>query len=120
MVLLRKLRHDKKISMTDLAKVTGVNRYVITNIENKQYKSSNENMKKLADYFGIKEPLELTTLVFDVTESKKCLNQRCPLNRECYCQSEQVIAGASCESQNLVTDKPKPINFNGTQALFIN
>lgn len=120
MVLLRKLRNEKGLSTNELARITDVSRYVISNIENKQYKAATTSMKKLADYFGVKEPLELTEIVYDVTQEKKCLNQRCPLNRECYCQSEQVIEGASCESQDLVTDKPKAISFNSTAALFIN
>lgn len=119
MVLLRKLRQEKGLSTNQLAKETGIDRFVITNIENKQYKVSTSSMKKLADYFGIKEPLELTESVLDLIKVKSCLNQRCPLNKECYCQSEQVCEGASCESQNLVTDKPKKINFNDTKLLFI-
>lgn len=120
MVLLRKLRQEKGLSIKQLAKEADVDRFVITNMENKQYKSASDKTKKLANYFGIENPLELTENVWELMKTKGCLNQRCPLNKECYCQSEQVCEGESCESQRLVTDKPKKINFNDTKLLFIN
>jgi DNA-binding XRE family transcriptional regulator len=120
MILLRKLRQEKGLSINKLAREVNVNSFVIANIENKQYKAATKSMKKLADYFGIKEPLDLTESVWDLIKVKSCLNQRCPLNKEKYCQSEQVIAGASCESQDLVTDKSKKAKYNDTRLLFIN
>lgn len=119
MIYLRKLRHEKGISINQLARETGVNRFTITNIENKQYKAATSSMKKLADYFGISEPLKLTENVIEVLQVKSCLNQRCPLNKQCYCQSDQVCTGAYCKSENLVTEPSKGISFNSTKALFI-
>lgn len=119
MVLLRKLRLGKGMSINKLSKEADVPFSTILNMETKHYKTSEDRMKKLADYFGIKEPLELIATVSDTLKVKGCQNQGCPLNEECYCQSEQICNGASCESQNLVTDKPKNISFNNTKALFI-
>jgi transcriptional regulator with XRE-family HTH domain len=119
MVLLRKLRQEKGLSLNGLAKVTGVTGPTILNIENKQYKSSNDRLQKLADYFGIENPLDLIESVYNLLEAKKCQNQRCPLNKQCYCQSDQVIAGASCESQDVVSEPVKTVKLNSTQALFI-
>lgn len=119
MVLLRKLRTEKGLSMNKLANLVGISGCVVSNIENKQYKSSNETMKKLADYFGIKEPLDLLKNADGVMKNKKCLNQVCLLNKNCYCQSDRVVQGADCRNQNEVSDKAKNISFNSTQALFI-
>ena len=119
MVLLRKLRQEKGLSMNKLANIVGISCCVIGNIENKQYKSSNETMKKLADYFGIKEPLDLIKSAEITHKSKKCLNQRCLLNEKCYCQSNQVIEGAYCQSEYLENSPVKEFKFNNKQALFI-
>lgn len=119
MILLRKLRQEKGISINELARATGVERYVITNIENKQYKTTTKNMKKLADYFGIKEPLELTENVWELIRTKSCLNQRCPLNKQKYCQSDQVCNGAFCQSENIVSEPPKAVKLNDTRLLFV-
>ena len=119
MVLLRKLRQEKGLSMNKLANLVGISCCVIGNIENKQYKSSNETMKKLADYFGIKEPLDLLKNADGVMKNKKCLNQVCLLNEKCYCQSKQVIEGAYCQSEHLENNPVKEFKFNNTQALFI-
>lgn len=120
MVLLRKLRQEKGLSCKKLEQATGVGEIAIRNIENKMYKTSNDRLQKLADYFGIKEPLELLENVTDTLQVKSCLNQRCLLNKQCYCQSDQVIEGAYCQSENKVSDQVKEVKFNSTQALFIN
>lgn len=120
MVLLRKLRLGKGMSINKLSKAADVPFSTILNMETKHYKTSEDRMEKLANYFGIKEPLELITTVSDILQVKSCQNQRCPLNKQCYCQSDQVVAGAYCKSQDLVIDKPKKINFNSPTALFIN
>ncbi|AQS10601.1 hypothetical protein CLOBY_27460 [Clostridium saccharobutylicum] len=114
MVYLRKLRQEKGISINALSKTTGISAPTIRNIEVKNYKTSNNNLKKLAEYFEVKEPLELLESVSQELKVKKCLNQRCPLNKECYCQSDQVIAGEYCKSQKLITDKSKKVSFNNT------
>lgn len=119
MVLLRKLRTEKGLSMNKLANLVGISCCVIGNIENKQYKSSNETMKKLADYFGVENPLDLLKSAEDTIKSKKCLNQVCLLNKNCYCQSDRVIEGADCRNQNQVSEKPKNVVFNCTKALFV-
>ena len=100
MVLLRKLRTEKGLSMNKLANLVGISCCVIGNMENKQYKSSNETMKKLADYFEVENPLDLIKSAETTIKSKKCLNQRCLLNKNCYCQSSKVIEGADCRNQN--------------------
>lgn len=120
MILLRKLRQEKGLSMGKLAKESGAERTAISNIENGHYKQVTPNMQKVADYFGIKDPLELTSRVpDDINTSKGCLNQRCLLNVQCYCQSDQVIAGASCDGQHKASNPPKEVKFNSTQSLFI-
>lgn len=43
----------------------------------------------------------------------RCLNQKCLLNKNKECQSDQVSKeGAYCKSRDLVTDKPKISEFN--------
>ena len=71
MVVLRKLREEQGLSMNKLAKIVGISNFVIGNIENKQYKSASTNMKKLADYFGVKDPLDLIKSAEDMISSKK-------------------------------------------------
>ncbi|AGX43983.1 helix-turn-helix domain-containing protein [Clostridium saccharobutylicum] len=119
MILLRKLRQEKGLSIEKLAKEIDIKESTIRNIENKIYKASNENSKKFAKYFNVSDPKKLTENVDELIKEKRCLNQRCPLNKECYCQSDQVIAGEYCKSQKLITDKSKKVSFNNTQALFV-
>ena len=119
MVLLRKLRTEKGLSMNKLANLVGISCCVIGNIENKQYKSSDETMKKLADYFGVKNSLDLIKSADEVMKTKKCLNQRCLLNKNCFCQSDRVIEGAYCQSESLVSNSVKKIKYNLTNVLFV-
>jgi transcriptional regulator with XRE-family HTH domain len=118
MILLRKLRLERGLTYRQLEKETGVGELTIRNVENKHYNTSNDRLKKLADYFGIADPVELTKDDSELIKDKSCLNQRCLLNKQCYCQSEQVIAGASCENQNLVTDKTKKVIFDNVSLAF--
>lgn len=119
MVLLRKLRTEKGLSMNKLANLVGISCCVIGNIENKQYKSSDETMKKLADYFEVENPLDLIKSAETIIKSKKCLNQRCLLNKNCFCQSDRVIEGAYCQSESLVSNSVKKIKYNLTNVLFV-
>ena len=119
MILLKKLRQERKLSIVGLANITGVNRSVISNIENKQCKSTSESIKKLAKYFGVKKPSDLVENVVNVIQDKSCLNQRCLLNKKCYCQSDQVIKGAYCQNEKTVSDQQKAVSFNNTGALFV-
>lgn len=119
MTLLRKLRQEKGLSYKKLEAATGVGEITIRNIENKHYNTSNDRLERLANYFGVKDPKELTKSVSKLYKAKKCLNQRCPLNKECYCQSDQVIAGASCENQNVVSQPTKKVLVNSLQNLFL-
>lgn len=118
MVLLRKLREEQGLSMNKLAQKLGINSSVIANMENKQYKTNNNTLKKLAEYFKIENPLDLYKNADRLLKSKKCLNQRCGLNKECYCQSDQVVAGAFCKSENEVSEPLKVVKFNNTNILF--
>lgn len=119
MILLRKLRQEEGLTYEQLEEVTSVSDTTIRNIENRHYKGSNYNLRKLANYFKIKEPLELLRYVTEVIKIKSCLNQRCQLNKECYCQSDQVIAGASCDSQDKISNPLKAVKLNSTERLFI-
>jgi Predicted transcription factor, homolog of eukaryotic MBF1 len=118
MILLRKLRQEKGMSYKQLEKATGVGEITIRNIEAKNYKTSKERLKKLADYFGIKEPLELTKNVSEIIKVKSCLNQICLLNNKKYCQSEQVCDGAYCKNENEISNPAKSVKFNNTNILF--
>ena len=118
MVLLRKLRTEKGLSMDKLGKLTGISGYTISNLENGRYKTS-KNLIDLAKYFDIKNPLDLLKSTEDTVKSKKCLNQRCLLNKNCYCQSDRVVKGADCRNQNEVSSRSKDINFNNTKSLFV-
>ena len=119
MILLKKLRQEKGLSIVGLANITGVNRSVISNMENKQCKAMSNNIKKLAKYFGIKKPLELVENIADILKTKSCLNQRCLLNKEKFCQSENVCNGAYCQNEKTVSDQQKEVKFNNTGALFV-
>lgn len=118
MVLLRKLRIEKGLSMNQLGKFTGISGYTISNLENGQYKTSG-SLVNLAKYFNINNPLDLLKSAEKIIKLKKCLNQVCLLNKNCYCQSEKIIKGADCRNQNEVSNKAKNISFNNTQALFV-
>ena len=118
MVLLRKLRTEKGLSMKELGKLTGIKGYVISNLENGQYKTSN-SLVNLAKYFNINNPLDLLKSAETTIKSKKCLNQVCLLNKNSYCQSSKVVEGAYCSNQNEVSKKIENVNFNNKQALFI-
>lgn len=113
MKYLRKLRQEKGLSIQKLEAATGVGQITILNIENGKYKTTNEKMKKLADYFGV-EPSLLIKNVSNINKSKKCLNRRCLLNQEYFCQSSIVSTGRSfCKSENEVStavDREKNIN----------
>ena len=116
MKYLRKLRQEKGLSIQKLEAATDVGQITILNIENGKYKTTNEKMKKLADYFGVKPSL-LIKNVSKINESKKCLNQRCLLNQECFCQSHIVTTGRSfCKSENEVSDAAvREKNINGSR-----
>lgn len=119
MILLRKLRQEKGMSYKKLEAATGVGEITIRNIENKQYKTSNDKLQKLAKFFEIKEPLKLLEDVTKLIKSKKCLNERCPLNKKKYCQSPIVTIGKDfCKSENEVSKPAKEVKFNNTGALF--
>lgn len=118
MVLLRKLRQEQNLSMDELGKLTGISGYTIGNLENGRYKTS-KNLIDLAKYFDIKNPLDLLKSTDDTINSKKCLNQVCLLNKNCYCQSDQVIEGAFCQNENEVSKPIKAVKFNLTSSLFV-
>lgn len=70
MILLKKLREQEDLTMARLEKLTGVNRVVINNIENRNVKPANENLKKLADYFKIKNPLDLLKVILNLLKRR--------------------------------------------------
>ena len=50
----------------------------------------------------------------------KCLNQACPLNKNCMCDNPVVIRGdAPCYGKDLVKDKPKKQDMRNTRACFM-
>lgn len=50
----------------------------------------------------------------------ECLNQACPLNKNCMCDNPVVIRGsAPCYGRNKVQDKPKKQNFIDTKSCFM-
>ena len=118
MVLLRKLRQEKGLSMDKLGKLTGISGYTISNLENGRYKTS-KNLIDLAKYFDIKNPLDLIKSAEITNKSKECLNQKCLLNKNCFCQSDQVIEGAFCKNENEVSEPLKAVKFNNISTLFI-
>lgn len=119
MILLKKLRIEKGLSQVDLANVSGAEKTSISNIENAHYRTVTPNMQKLADYFELKDPLLLTKKVpEDILTTKGCLNQRCLLNSQCFCQSDQVIRGASCDNQNAVSNPTKRVIIDTLSRLY--
>lgn len=40
-----------------------------------------------------------------------CRNQKCLLNKECKCQSDQVKNGAFCQSKDIETKPVEPKKF---------
>lgn len=104
---LRKLRQEKGLSIKKLSKETGVGEITISNIENNNYKKISDKARKLAAYFNVNDPKKLTKNTTKMIKNKKCLNQRCLLNKECFCQSPIVTTGKDfCKSENVVS---KPI-----------
>ncbi|WP_027938135.1 helix-turn-helix domain-containing protein [Anaeroarcus burkinensis] len=50
---LRKLREDKKKLQSEVADELGLNRVTYNRYENNEREPDNENLSKLADYFGV-------------------------------------------------------------------
>lgn len=79
-----------------------------------------KQLKKIATFLNV--PIEeLSKEIKEETKeckSKPCLNQICLLNKECYCQSDQVIEGAYCKNENEASNPVKAVKFNNTSALF--
>jgi transcriptional regulator with XRE-family HTH domain len=116
---LRYIRQAKGLSIENLSKETGVNYSTIQLFETGKTNMKKGLLKVIADFLGSTiEELSIEVIKNEIKE-KKCQNQRCPLNKQCYCQSDQVVAGAYCKSQDLVTEQQKKISFNSPAALFI-
>ena len=80
---------------------------------NKKWRDVVENEfepKKIALGLSKEHEMKKTLLFSRKPPEKQCLNQACLLNKECWCQSDQVRLGlASCDGQN----KVKPKNEKG-------
>ncbi|AIY82162.1 hypothetical protein U728_1115 [Clostridium botulinum 202F] len=49
----------------------------------------------------------------------KCLNQKCPLNKDCKCDNDVVLSGkAPCFGKDKVQEKENRIKMNSTNYLF--
>lgn len=118
---LRLIRRSKGISLQSLSKETGVNHSTIWKYESGRTEMQSKLLKKISVFLNV--PIE--ELSKDIQEeakkckSKHCLNQRCLLNKECYCQSDQIIAGASCDGQHKTSNPLKAVKINNIERLFI-
>lgn len=55
----------------------------------------------------------------NLIKKKKCLNQRCLLNKKRYCQSPIVTEGKDfCKSEKVVSKPTKNIRTKDTSSLF--
>lgn len=117
---LRIIRQAKGLSIENLSKETGVNYSTIQLYETGKTVMKKKLLEVIAEFLGSTVKELSIEIIENEIKTKHCQNQRCPLNKQCYCQSDQVVAGAYCKNQHLVIDKPKKINFNSPAALFIN
>lgn len=119
---LKLIRESKGVSRSTLSKETGVSPDSIWKFETGRTTMTTKRLKKIAKYFKMSLE-ELSREIEDknskILQAKKCQNQRCGLNNKCYCQSDQVIEGAYCKSENEVSKPLKEVKFNDTKALFI-
>ena len=119
---LRVIRESKGMSRSALSKETGVNSCSIWKYETGKSEMLKPLLKRLAAYFNVtieELAIEIIEEKVKTLNTKSCLNQRCSLNKEKYCQSDQVCNGAFCQSENKISDPVKEVKFNSTQALFI-
>ncbi|WP_271814535.1 helix-turn-helix domain-containing protein [Clostridium beijerinckii] len=118
---LKLIRESKGVSRSALSKETGVSPDSIWKFETGRTTMTNKRLKKIAKYFKMTLD-ELSKEIEDenskILQAKKCQNQRCGLNNKCYCQSEQVIEGAQCNNQHLVTEKAKKIVLDNISLSF--
>ena len=123
MILLRKIREEKGLMQKELSEMTGVPRSTISSYERnaRTIKHPNQELlKKLADALGVK----VTELIDQVVSEQKvigqCKNQACPLNKDCKCTNNIVLEGKKpCFGKDEVKSKRRKVDFNNTQALFI-
>lgn len=119
---LRLIRESKGMSRSALSKETGVNSCTIWKYETGKSEMLKPLLKKLATYFEV----TIEELAIEVAEDKieqlkvkSCLNQRCLLNKEKYCQSDQICNGAFCKNENEVIEPVKEVKYNLTSSLFV-
>ena len=103
---LQKFRKEKGLSTTQFASKCKVRISEVVNIETGRTRRVNKAAKKISELYNL-DPTDLLTSVMELEPVyKKCLNQKCPLNKNCSCQSPQVTRGKSfCRSEHKVTEK---------------
>lgn len=95
----------KHSSAESAAKATGFKKRSIQAVCNSKYQST------LFGYVFSYTQIGQGTLEPVNVSKFTCINQRCPLNRNCVCMSEHVSTGkADCASKNKITDKPKKLS----------
>ena len=125
MILLRKIREEKGLMQKELSEMTGVPRSTISAYERNARTIKHPNMNHLKK-LAIALEVDITEL-FDEVISKsndkvvgECKNQACPLNKNCKCINDVVLEGRKpCFGKDEVKAKRKKVDFNNTQALFI-
>ena len=119
---LRVIRESKGMSRSALSRDTGISTSTIWKYETGKSEMLKPLLKKLAEYFNTTVEalaIEIIEAKVENIKTKSCLNQRCLLNKNCFCQSERVIEGEYCQNEDLVSDKTKKVKYNPTNVLFV-
>ena len=116
---LREIRIKKGYTLGELADLSGVPKTSIYQYETGKIKKTNgKNLNKLANALNC-TPEELSGVIKEpITETFKCLNENCLLNKNKSCNNPIVLSGkAPCYGKDKVQAKEK-ILYGNTKILF--
>ena len=126
---LRRIRQEKGISQYKLARMAGVSRSAINSCEHGFSTMSKKLIAKLAEVLEVtveelgdhplvsrkktyskKPKVHNNNKKIEITlqegKVKPCFNQKCLLNKNCFCQSPVVVNElAGCENQHKITEQ---------------
>ncbi len=97
-----------------------INRENISKEETEKHLSKIKNTNRKQRQFKLKKGIEKIREANKVTNSFKCFNQACLLNKNCMCDNPVVVRGnAPCYGRNKIQDKPKKQNLQNTKICFM-
>lgn len=115
---MREIRLRKGLTLEQLAELTGCCFATIRAIEIGKRPGS-KHVDKIAEVLGVSKEKLMENIDLNKSENK-CLNERCPLNKDKTCSNDVVLSGrAPCYVKDKIQPKGKKIKYNDTQSLFI-